>query len=61
MGEQEVGRTQKVAFTDVLVVLFSIVYVWEWLQYKDLTVTRVIAVVIMVIWWTLFVVRISKR
>jgi hypothetical protein len=61
MGEQEAGRNQKVTFNDVLVIMLSIVYVWDWFQYKDLNVSRVIAVVILVIWWTLFVLKISKR
>jgi hypothetical protein len=61
MEEQELQRKQKTTFNDILVVLLSIVYIWDWFQYKDLTVSRVIAVVILVIWWTLFVLKLSKR
>jgi hypothetical protein len=61
MEEQDLGRKQKVTFNDILVVLLSIVYIWDWFQYKDLNVSRVIAVIILVIWWTLFVLKLSKR
>jgi hypothetical protein len=61
MEEQDLVRKQKVTFNDILVVLLSIVYIWDWFQYKDLNVSRVIAVVILVIWWTLFVLKLSKR
>jgi hypothetical protein len=65
MEEQEVKQVQdnqnKVTFTDVLVLLLSALYVWDWLEYPGLHVSRVVAVAVLAIWWTLFVLKLVKR
>jgi hypothetical protein len=65
MEEQEVNQKQdnqsKVTFTDVLVLLLSALYVWDWLEYPGLHVSRVVAVAVLAIWWTLFVLKLVKR
>jgi hypothetical protein len=65
MEEQEINHEKdnhsKVTFTDVLVLLLSALYVWDWLEYPGLHVSRVIAVAVLAIWWTLFVLKLVKR
>jgi hypothetical protein len=68
MEEQEVKEIKdvqdnqsKVRFTDVLVILLSALYVWDWLEYPGLHVSRVVAVAVLAIWWTLFVLKLLKR
>ena len=65
MEEQEViqehNSRSKVSFTDILVLLLSAVYVWDWLEYPGLHVSRVVAVAVLAIWWTLFVLKLTKR
>jgi hypothetical protein len=65
MEEQEVNQgndnRSKVTFTDVLVLLLSALYVWDWLEYPGLHVSRVVAVAVLAIWWTLFVLKLVKR
>jgi hypothetical protein len=65
MEEQEMNQTidnrSKVTFTDILVLLLSALYVWDWLEYPGLHVSRVIAVAVLAIWWTLFVLKLVKR
>jgi hypothetical protein len=68
MEEQEVkdvkevqDNQSKVRFTDVLVILLSALYVWDWLEYPGLHVSRVVAVAVLAIWWTLFVLKLLKR
>jgi hypothetical protein len=61
--ELEMEQRGKVAVTinDVLMILLSGLYIWEWLQIKDLSVSRVIAVAVLAIWWTLFVLKLVRR
>ncbi|QGQ93452.1 hypothetical protein EHS13_00165 [Paenibacillus psychroresistens] len=68
MEEQEVREVKevqdnqsKLRFTDVLVILLSALYVWDWLEYPGLHVSRVVAVAVLAIWWTLFVLKLLKR
>jgi hypothetical protein len=65
MEDQEMNQVQnnqaKVTFTDVLVLLLSALYVWDWLEYPGLHVSRVVAVAVLAIWWTLFVLKLVKR
>jgi hypothetical protein len=65
MEEQEINQLNdnrtKVAFTDILVLLLSVLYVWDWLEYPGLHVSRVVAVAVLAIWWTLFVLKLVKR
>jgi hypothetical protein len=65
MEEQVINQDQdnkpKMAFNDVLVLLLSALYVWDWLQYPALTVPRVVAVAVMAIWFTLFVLKLVRR
>jgi hypothetical protein len=65
MEEPEVNQGNdnrpKVTFTDVLVLLLSALYVWDWLEYPGLHVSRVVAVAVLAIWWTLFVLKLVKR
>ena len=65
MEEQEMNQVNdnrsKVTFTDILVLLLSALYVWDWLEYPGLHVSRVIAVAVLAIWWTLFVLKLVKR
>jgi hypothetical protein len=65
MEEQEINQANdnrsKVTFTDILVLLLSALYVWDWLEYPGLHVSRVIAVAVLAIWWTLFVLKLVKR
>jgi hypothetical protein len=63
--EEEVNKLQdnqsKVKFTDVLVIFLSALYVWDWLEYPGLHVSRVVAVAVLAVWWTLFVLKLVKR
>jgi hypothetical protein len=63
--EEEMSQLQnnqsKLKFTDVLVLLLSALYVWDWLEYPGLHVSRVVAVAVLAIWWTLFVLKLVKR
>ncbi|MDB5055505.1 MAG: hypothetical protein JWM44_3555 [Bacilli bacterium] len=61
--ELEMEQRGKVAVTinDVLMILLSGLYIWEWLQIKDLSISRVIAVAVLAIWWTLFVLKLVRR
>ena len=65
MEEQEViqehNSPSKVSFTDILVLLLSAVYVWDWLEYPGLHASRLVAVAVLAIWWTLFVLKLTKR
>jgi hypothetical protein len=58
---QEQDNKSKMTFNDVLVMLLSALYVWDWLEYPGLTVSRVVAVAVLAIWWTLFVLKLVKR
>jgi hypothetical protein len=65
MEEEVVSQKQdnpsKLVFTDILVLLLSVLYVWDWLEYPGLHVSRVVAVAVLAIWWTLFVLKLMKR
>jgi hypothetical protein len=58
---QEQDNRSKMTFNDVLVMLLSALYVWNWLEFPGLTVSRVVAVGVIAIWWTLFVLKLIKR
>lgn len=60
-NNQAPNNQAKVTFTDVLVLLLSGLYVWDWLEYPGLHVSRVVAVAVLAIWWTLFVLKLVKR
>jgi uncharacterized membrane protein len=59
MKEQE--NRSKITFSDVLVMLLSALYVWNWVEFPGLTVSRVAAVAVIAIWWTLLVLKLVKR
>jgi hypothetical protein len=58
---KEQDNRSKMTFNDVLVMLLSALYVWNWLEFPGLTVSRVVAVAVIAIWWTLFVLKLVKR
>jgi hypothetical protein len=58
---KEQDNRSKMTFNDVLVMLLSALYVWNWLEFPGLTVSRVVAVGVIAIWWTLFVLKLVKR
>jgi hypothetical protein len=58
---QESNNQAKVSFTDILVLVLSAVYIWDWLEYPGLHASRVVAVAVLAIWWTLFVLKVLKR
>jgi hypothetical protein len=58
---EEPENRSKMTFNDVLVMLLSALYVWNWLEFPGLTVSRVVAVAVIAIWWTLFVLKLVKR
>jgi hypothetical protein len=58
---REQNNHSKMTFNDVLVMLLSALYVWNWLEFPGLTVSRVVAVAVIAIWWTLFVLKLVKR
>lgn len=65
MEEKEVVQgnndSTKVSFTDILVLVLTAVYIWDWLEYPGLHASRLVAVAVLAIWWTLFVLKVSKR
>jgi hypothetical protein len=58
---KEQNNHSKMTFNDVLVMLLSALYVWNWMEFPGLTVSRVVAVAVIAIWWTLFVLKLVKR
>lgn len=61
VAAQKQENQSKIAFTDVLVLLLTALYVWDWLEYPGLHVSRVVAVAVLAVWWTIFVLKLVKK
>jgi len=59
---QKYSQKQGVTLNDVLMILMSLLYLWEWWQSDgQFTVSRIIAVVVLTVWWTMFVTKVVKQ
>ena len=45
---------------DVFFILLTMLYLYDW-AFKDLTVSRAIAVIVLSVGWTLFIVKLARR
>ena len=62
MDVQEQSQKPKITLNDVLMIIISALYFWEWWQSGGLfTVSRIIAIVVLTVWWTMFAMKVVKR